>query len=273
MHLDKYIKVLVQQNKRFVALCEEFPNYSAGVKEFHRRVARIITPGTLIDETFLNPYENNYLLAVHPANSGDTFSDTAVGLAWIDVSTGEFFTKAASHQSLRDEIISPKEIVLDERLELNDSHPISQALLEDSNVVSRVIREEHDQASLDVSLASDNLLAPDEMIPSSTTKANTAVDVLQISSEDLYSSEETLAIQLLASYLRANLLEHMPRLTAPNREQADTRMHIDAHTIKALEIRERIRDGGTSGSLLNVVKRTVTSGGTRLLSRWLCKSQ
>ena len=57
----------------------------------------------------------------------------------------------------------------------------------------------------------------------------------------------------------------------PIRDIADGRMQIDAHTLKSLEIRENLRDGGTAGSLMSVVKRTVTTGGTRLLSRWLCR--
>ncbi len=64
----------------------------------------------------------------------------------------------------------------------------------------------------------------------------------------------------------------MPSLAAPSKEAAEARMEIDAHTLKSLEIREGVYEGGAVGTLLGCVKRTVTSGGTRLLSRWLCTS-
>lgn len=92
MHLDKYLKVLVLQHKRFVAMCEEFPHHQPGQKPaFERRVVRVITPGTLVDEPFLNHYENNYLLAIASApNISDDVDDShSFGLAWTDVSTGD----------------------------------------------------------------------------------------------------------------------------------------------------------------------------------------
>ena len=137
MHLDKYLKVLVQQNKRFVALCEEFPRYSEyGGKEFERRVARVVTPGTLIDEPFLNPYENNYLLAV--STTDDVTPQGPIGLAWMDVSTGEFFSAHSTCEHFSDELarINPKEVVLDEKLRSGPEHPILLALNEEDACVS-----------------------------------------------------------------------------------------------------------------------------------------
>ncbi|OBZ78757.1 MutS 1 [Grifola frondosa] len=87
---------------------------------------------------------------------------------------------------------------------------------------------------------------------------------------DPLTDAEVGAVKLLTAFLHTNLMEHMPRLSPPNRETVDGRMQIDSHTIKALEIREGMREGGTTGSLFSVVKRTLTSSGTRLLARWLC---
>ncbi|KAI5300030.1 DNA mismatch repair ATPase msh1, partial [Ascosphaera atra] len=68
--LDRYLKLLVQDLQKYVAISEEFSNDAesrakSGGLLFDRRVARIVTPGTLIDENFMDPYENNFLLAVH----------------------------------------------------------------------------------------------------------------------------------------------------------------------------------------------------------------
>ncbi|KAG6842478.1 hypothetical protein C0991_000004 [Blastosporella zonata] len=262
-HLDKHLKVLVQQNKLFVAMCEEFPHYSEGTKTFDRRVNRVVSPGTLIDEPFLNPFENNYLLAIGLPPTNDTLEAISpLGLAWIDVSTGEFFSKSTNIDSLRDELsrISPREVVLDKRFQQTKKHPVHEALAEDDNFVSYV---DMDGTSLEHTILPSSLEAqetpPDDILGKSDFKI-TVLDP---------SPEESAAIRLLTVYLHANLLDHMPVLSLPNREGSEERMQIDSHTIKALEIREGFREGGTKGSLLSAIKRTVTTGGNRLLSRWL----
>ncbi|EGO22055.1 hypothetical protein SERLADRAFT_362514 [Serpula lacrymans var. lacrymans S7.9] len=262
MHIDKYLKILVQQNKLFVAMCEEFPRPSLpGQKpEFDRRVSRVITPGTLIDEPFLNPYDNNYLLALSApeitAQKGDPTTSSEVGLAWIDISTGEFFTRTSTEVALRNHLtrINPREIVLNRNLE--STHPIRQALMEEDWFVSNAARS---PPASNVSFQSDT-----------STDDITGLSDISSGALPLYSQEESSAIGLLTSYLHANLLEHMPQLLRPNRELTEGRMQMDSNTIKALELRESTREGGTAGSLLNVIKRTTTTGGTRLLSRWLC---
>ncbi|KAM6498292.1 MutS domain V domain containing protein [Amanita muscaria] len=238
MHLDKYLKVLVQQNKRFVALCEEFPRHSDfGVKEFERRVVRVVTPGTLIDEPFLNPYENNYLLAASTIEEPSLQSP--VGLAWIDVSTGEFFSECSTCEQFLDELarINPKEVVLDEKLRSISSHPILLALGEESACVSYI--------------------QPTLVTHTRSTDAS-------------LSTAEVSSINLLNTFLRANLLEYMPAISPPKQEARSDRMQIDSHTIKALEIREGFIEGGTKGSLFSAIKRTTTTSGARLLARWLC---
>ncbi|OSX67715.1 hypothetical protein POSPLADRAFT_1129366 [Postia placenta MAD-698-R-SB12] len=265
MHLDKYLKILVQNHKRFVALCEEFPRSPhLGPKGgFDRRVVRIVTPGTLIDEPFLNPYENNYLLAIvdpeSPAQQGPESATDRLGLAWTDVSTGELFTKTIPIGSLRDELarISPREVVLDEGSNKDRSHPVYQATMEEDCFVSFY------------SPSTDAI----QYTPTLVSSIDTGTDDVTAPSEQsgiALSNLENDAITLLTAFMQANLLEHMPRLSLPSRESTKGRMQIDAHTIKALEIREGYSDGGSTGSLISAIKRTVTSSGTRLLVRWLC---
>jgi DNA mismatch repair ATPase MutS len=256
MHLDKYLKILVQQNKRFVSMCEEFPRPSPQERGFDRRVVRIITPGTLIDEPFLNQYENNYLLAISPPtlNSTEPRKENLAGLAWIDVSTGEFFTNCTTYQNLRDEIcrIGPREVVIDKTLETDVTHPVRQILSEEGSCVSYTATVEPNFTGC---APYSNVIATADDMSNPSTSA--------------FTLHETSAVNILTTFLLANLLEHMPQLPLPSRETSEGRMQIDAHTVHALEIREGIREGGTSGSLLSVIKRTVTSSGTRLLSRWL----
>ncbi|KAJ4486390.1 muts domain V-domain-containing protein [Lentinula aciculospora] len=276
-HIDKYLKIMIQQHKRFVAMCEEFPKYtSPGEREFERRVVRVITPGTLIDESFLNQYENNYLLAISvPSLGGDSTGDFALGLAWIDVSTGEFYSKRSSYESLRDDIarIGPQEIVLNKNLETQNSHPAMNAVTEESNVVSFVLPSHSaDKSNQNPPWTPSEAVSTSEASNTSVPVATKVTDeiISAPSTPFVYTPEETSAIDLLTTYLRANLLEHMPPLSLPYCEDVGGRMQIDSHTIRALEIRENMREGGVRGSLMSSVKRTITTSGTRLLARWLC---
>ncbi|KAF8641063.1 hypothetical protein AX17_000707 [Amanita inopinata Kibby_2008] len=265
IHIDKYLKVLVQQNKRFIALCEEFPRYSEfGFKEFERRVVRIVTPGTLIDEPFLNPYENNYLLAVSTAYDSEinmtSPPPSPVGLAWMDVSTGEFYSKVSTCESLVDELtrINPKEVVLDEKMRNVPSHPVLQALAEENSCISYIVPSPIDQSLTGIHRESSPPVTYLDRSP------------IHSDSEMSLSTCEVSSVNLLNTFLRANLLDYMPSVSSPSREVDHNRMQIDSHTIKALEIREGMNDGGAKGSLLSCIKRTTTTGGTRLLARWLC---
>lgn len=270
MHLDKYLRILVQQHNKFVAICEEFPRSPLlGAKGgFDRRVTRIVTPGTLIDEPFINPYENNYLLTitVSPTTSNVPSSSTTaeiVGLAWIDVSTGDFFARNVPIDGLRDELvrIGPKEIVLNDEMTQLPSHPIFKILSEEGFFISYHNPRLSEGANVPAEASTDTTGADDL-----TTQINASM------AGSVLEGPEVQAVELLTAFLQANLLEHMPKLSSPSRETVMGRMLIDAHTIKALEIREGMREGGTTGSLLSVIKRTVTSSGTRLLARWLCES-
>jgi DNA mismatch repair ATPase MutS len=231
-------------------MCEEFLKEPLeGPKGgFDRRVARIITPGTLIDEPFLNSDENNYLLSVGAPGPIESAAQI-VGLSWIDVSTGEFFTKECTIESLRDELvrISPREVVMD-RNTASDTHLMA-------------VLEVMSQESIVLSLLTPKLT--EHKTFGSLEDEETMNSVL--------SKSESAAVELLTTFLHQNMLESMPKLTQPSREFSEGRMEIDSHTIKGLEIRESMREGGTAGSLLSVMKRTITPGGTRLLVRWLCR--
>lgn len=278
LHLDKHLRTLVQQEQRFVAMCEEFPVHtSSNSKEFERRITRIITPGTLIDESFINPTENNYLLAVSTPKVTNDISEP-LGLAWMDVSTGEFFSKQCELQNLRDELarIAPREIVLETSLKKQLDNPIYQEFAEGKFLLSYTdiffsgskfpndIDQEDipgaEQSAAHISQEPVEGIVSPAVLPGTLLESSISV-----------TPQESLAVNLLTKFLRDNLLEHMPDLDSPLHESAQDRMQIDLHTIQSLEIRES-GDGSAKGSLLSVAKRTVTSGGARLLSRWLCET-
>lgn len=260
-HLDKHLRTMVQQYKRSVALCEEFrkpqePDEASYSKpSFERRVSRIITPGTLIDESFLNPLENSFLLAIRipQVSSGSPeIGSLTLELAWIDVSTGEFYSRNARFDELEDHLvrISPQEIVLDSYLQAQPSHPVHTKLRETSCPVSYVQRAPSLERSVSVTHDAEELKPHDEP---------TGID-------------SNSATALLRQFLKTNMLDYSPKELGSNVGGNTEGVQIDAHTLKALEIKAPNQEGFKSGSLMHAMRRNVTSAGTRLLSRWLCES-
>jgi DNA mismatch repair ATPase MutS len=256
-HLDRHLRTLVQTHGRCVALCEEFPRPDGS---FERRVARIVTPGTLIDEPFVDAHTNNYLLAVTRQDADE------LGLAWIDVSTGEFFAKSSSLAGLRDELarLAPKEVVLE--LELGDQpeHPLRTMLAEEGAFVAFLAPTAAEQ-QLAVPVLHDELGTDSDDLTDDSKGTASLVDA----HSPAFSLAESSAIALLTSFLSSHLLENMPHLGLPRRDAGQQRMRIDASTLAALELTTRGGAGSADGSLLSAVRRTVTAGGARLLARWL----
>jgi len=236
---------------------------------FDRKVTRVITPGTLIDEKFMDPWENNYLLSVHvepsPSESemehdGEaTKEDTPksepskVGLAWIDLSSGDFFTQVTDFAALPSVVarIGPREIILDNSLrDSKDPHFLAM-VKEDRHIVSY-----HSAPKRVTSPADWN-----HMLDEGASGFNEAA----------FSPEELAAGSFLMHYVSTQLQGKTARLQAPVSQHADEYMAIDRNTLRALEIRTTLRDGKHEGSLLHAVRRTVTKSGARLLNQRLSK--
>ena len=279
--LDRFLKILVQDLSKFVAISEEFANNALGkVKSgglmFDRKVTRVITPGTLIDEKFMDPYENNFLLAVHligqdkplhdPSKEipiellkGTTHSlqqSKSVGLAWLDLSTGDFFTQVVNLGSLPSAVarIGAREIVL--RKDLDDAvrHNVINLLHQERHLLTY-----HPAQSKELLVSS---WAPmlERPVPATT--------------ESQFTPEEVSAGSLLLAYVSERLQGLGIKLQPPVRRFDTETMGIDRNSMRGLEVLETSRDGvgGGKGSLLHTVRRTVTKSGTRLLKNWIGKS-
>lgn len=254
--LDRYLKMLVQEYNQHVAICEEFPNnvegkIKSGGNRFDRKVVRIVTPGTLIDEGFMDTTRNNFLLAVHVDEAANIASDgTAaanVGLAWIDLSTGDFWTGSTSFALLASSVarVSAREIVLQQSL----PSPIKQE-------IQSLLGHHHDLAAYH----------------SNTTEFDSVKEwnhcfESPISSELewSFSSQEKQAIHHLLDYAQQQLLRTELRLQPPRQRNDAHLMRIDRHSLRGLEILETSRDGFGKGSLIHAIKRTTTASGARLL--------
>lgn len=262
--LDRYLKILIQDFNRNVAIAEEFANdtvgkLKAGGLMHDRRVTRVITKGTLIDEDFMDPFSNSYITAIHPGEPlqkikkpKDSISDklrsTILGLAWLDLSTGHFFTQSTNLAALPSVLarISPREIVLDERLKLVKDHEIFNILASDSSYLISYIKDP------EIKEISDWAFMLESPVPSRSIKN--------------FTHEEVFAGSTLLQYIETRVQGSDFKLQTPIR-QLDL-MTIDRNTIKALEIRSTLTDG-IVGSLLHTIRHTVTKGGARLLDRWL----
>lgn len=269
--LDRFLKILVQDLQKYVAISEEFANNvvdkekSSGLM-FHRKVARIVTPGTLIDERFLDHSENNFLLAMYFNNARETSSEVSaitktlsqgplpssdssqtVGLSWLDLSTGDFFTQRISRQMLPSIItkIGAKEIILDERLDDSLKQEIKNVVGQDHRLLT-FFSCQHGVKSM--SEWSESFETP-----------------ISRNSAAKFSVEETTACHILLEYVRVQMQGVGVKLQAPRRKHLEDVMLIDRNSLRGLEILETARDGLGKGSLLHAVRRTSTKSGARLL--------
>jgi DNA mismatch repair ATPase MutS len=267
--LDRFLKILVQDLNKHVAISEEFPtSITSKVKSggllFDRRVARIVTPGTLIDENFIDPYENNFVLAIQigsqspeavarvPTDKGsqDPLSlppSSTVGLAWLDISTGDFFTQITTAALLPSAItrIGAREVVLNESLPHGLKQGIQALVGEDHHLVTF---HECGSEFRSMSQWTDMLESP-----------------VGAHAEDTFSEVEKLAGHRLLDYVRDRLQGHELKLQSPSRKRLDDSLTIDRSSLRGLEVLETARDGLGKGSLLHAVRRTTTRSGARLL--------
>ncbi|WWD22390.1 hypothetical protein CI109_106881 [Kwoniella shandongensis] len=286
--LDKYLKILVQDLGYTVVLVEEYDTegsvahtgkkltgLTTGPKE--RRVYRVVTPGTMVDEGWLNGDESRYLLAISVKNPRDGEEEdqdtTTLSLAYTDASTGEFFTKDTTSAQMEDELarIAPREVVLDRSLRQVWQDQASDYRGQHTSTLSNLFAL---LQVLGVHVSFADPYQPPPLWSNTPYSTDNTAPTLRSESE---------AIALLRHHLQYALRESMPALAEPNRQLSSAYMQIDAATLQALEIRHALRPGGllatgdtrssspisTRGTLLSVISKTVTASGHRLLIRTL----
>ncbi|KAK1808047.1 MutS protein 1 [Friedmanniomyces endolithicus] len=269
--LDRYLKMFVQDLGKQVAISEQIRlpdserSTKAGAPMYERKVTRVITAGTLIDESFMDPYENSYLLAVHvegalPVTSGtDARSEayerykrtTKVGLSWVDLSSGDFFTQSSDLATLPSLVarISPREVIFAASTE-SAGHAQLQKMLGDGGY----------------SIHFHSPALPANSVRDWTPMLEQAVNEKDI---EAFTNMEIAAGGLVLAYIKDKLRDTMIRLQPPVRKSDEEYMSIDKQSLRGLEIRNTLRDGTFQGSLLHAVRHTVTKSGARLLSQRL----
>src|SRR6188508_1145854 len=247
---DEYLHRLIAQGHR-VAVCEQLEDPAEarkrGAKSVVRRdVVRLVTPGTLTEDTLLDARRNNYLLAVARARlSGD---DSRFALAWIDISTGEFRVSECDRAMLSAEIarLEPGEIIVSDALY---GEPDLAVFWRSLPAVTPLARDVFDGATAERRLTS--------FFAVSTSEAFGALTRLEIT-----------AAAACVTYVERTQIGQRPPLSPPLRESTGASMAIDQATRGNLELM-RTLSGDRRGSLLDAIDRTVTAAGSRLLAQRL----
>src|SRR6188508_3057432 len=247
---DEYLHRLIAQGHR-VAVCEQLEDPAEarkrGAKSVVRRdVVRLVTPGTLTEDTLLDARRNNYLLAVARARlSGD---DSRFALAWIDISTGEFRVSECDRAMLSAEIARPEpgEIIVSDALY---GEPDLAVFWRSLPAVTPLARDVFNGATAERRLTS--------FFAVSTSEAFGALTRLEIT-----------AAAACVTYVERTQIGQRPPLSPPLRESTGASMAIDQATRGNLELM-RTLSGDRRGSLLDAIDRTVTAAGSRLLAQRL----
>lgn len=249
---DEYLHRLIAQGHR-VAVCEQLEDPAEAKKRgsksvVRRDVIRLVTPGTLTEDTLLDARRNNYLLAIVRARLSSAGDDSRFALSWIDISTGEFRIAECDRLSLPAEIarLEPGEIVVSDALY---SDPELAPYLRTLPAVTPVTRDVFDGATAERRLSDYFAVA--------TTEAFGTLTRLELN-----------AAAAVVTYVERTQLGKRPPLSPPVREAAGATLSIDQATRANLEL-VRTLGGERKGSLLAAIDRTVTAAGSRLLAQRL----
>ncbi len=248
--LDSYLGRLVEAGYR-VAICEQVEDASKAKGIVKRDVTRLITPGTLTDETLLTQREGNYLAAVFQPTNPKPGSN--VGIAWTELSSGAFWTMTSPAEHVLDELtrIRPAEVLYAE------SSPADTA--EFRNSISQVVSS-----------------APTPRPPwAFDARAATEALTKHFSTKTLEGfgfdgwDESVSAAGAIIEYLTETQKTALAHIRSLRRFDRAGHMIIDANTLRCLEIHRTLRTNKRVGSLLSCIDRTATGMGARLLANWL----
>jgi DNA mismatch repair protein MutS len=286
---ENYIARLIRAGHK-VAICEQMEQPGPGKKLVRREVIRVLTPGTATGSSLVEPKENNFLVAVARRTSvGATagasgrgaarMPETAIGLAFVDLSTGEFrateFAGEKAEARLRDElgILRPREILLPRpatlfpmaaSADLNGLGAVETRLDDwvfEGNYATRILKEQFRVAGLDGFGLTEHALA--------TAAAGALVHYLRDTSAiGARTPEDTAAVPSMRPAGAG--LEHLDRISYYEQQDA---MILDQVTVRNLELVEPATGDDASATLLRAIDETATGMGARLLRAWVLRPE
>lgn len=236
--LDTYLPKLVRAGKR-VAICEQLEDPKLTKKLVKRGITELVTPGVSINDNILNHKENNFLAGIH-------FGKNICGIAFLDISTGEFLTAEGNYDYI-DKLLNnfgPKEVLFER----------SKRKQFEEHFGTRFFTFELDDWIFTEDAATDRLLKHFE------TKNLKGFGVHTL-------KNGIIAAGSLLYYLDITQHKQISHITALSRIKEERYVRLDKFTVRSLELLNTMNEGGKS--LLNVIDRTTSPMGARMLKRWI----
>ncbi len=237
---EGYLLTLIRKGFR-VAVCEQLEDPSEAKKRGYkavvkRDVVRLVTPGTLTEDSLLDARRHNFLAAFAEVRD-------EAALAWVDISTGAFHVMPCSPTRLGPELarLTPREVLL------LDESPFRDAVEETGTSVTELGKSAFDSTSGEKRLCS-------------------LYSVASLDAFGSFTRAQVSAMSAVVEYLEITQKGNLPLLRPPVSEGETANMQIDAATRRSLELTHAMA-GGRAGSLLATIDRTLTAAGARLLER------
>ena len=236
--LDTYLPKLIRAGRR-VAICDQLEDPKLAKKLVKRGITELVTPGVAMQDTVLNYKENNFLAAVH-------FGKASCGVSFLDISTGEFLTGEGTYDYVEKLIgnFQPKEVLYDR----GRRHDFERYF------GTRLVTFELDDWVFTEQTAHQKLLKHFNV----RSLKGFGIDHLK---------SGVIAAGAILQYLEQTLHTQIAHITSISRIEEERYVRLDKFTVRSLELIAPMQDDGRS--LLNVIDRTVTPMGGRMLRRWL----
>lgn len=236
--LDTYLPKLVRAGKR-VAICEQLEDPKLTKKLVKRGITELVTPGVAVNDNILEHRENNFLAALH-------FAKDRTGVAFLDISTGEFLTAEGSDDYVEKLLnnFAPKEVLVERDKRSSMSQRFS----------SKFLTFDLDDWIFTLPTATDRL----------TRHFNTA-GLKGFGIEGMDAA--IIASGAILHYLDITQHKRLSHISSLSRIEEERYVRLDRFTVRNLELLQPINEGGRS--LLDVIDRTVSPMGARMLRRWI----
>ena len=236
--LDTYLPKLVRAGRR-VAICDQLEDPKLTKKLVKRGITELVTPGVAMNDNVLNYKENNFLAAVH-------FGKQSIGVAFLDISTGEFLTGEGTNDYIEKLLtnLEPREILVNRVMKSGFEELFGQ----------KFFTYELDEWVFTEQSATGKLLSHFQV----KNLKGFGIDHLK---------NGIVAAGAVLQYLEMTQHTHISHITGISRIEEEKYVRLDKFTIRSLELIQTLQDDGTS--LLDVVDKTVTPMGGRMLRRWL----
>ena len=232
---ENYLVRLIKAGFK-VAICEQMETPEEAKKRgstavMKREVIRVVTAGTLTEDALLNAKTHNYLVALAPMATG-------CGMAWVDISTGDFNVEEVSFAHVPSVLsrLSASELLVPEDIA---KYPIL----------------------LDESFGLQTIRPADEFLVINQME--------MVTKYPAFSKSEQIATGVILNYLKETQLKGMPKLSEPQQFIEKKYMSIDGATRRSLELTSTLSDDRGAKSLLNIIDNTMTGAGARLLASYL----